>query len=160
MHLTLLSKDDSKELYDFESINRAYFEQSVPGRGNDYFIYENFVRILDQLLTEHEAGTSYFHLIKDENGTIVGRMNLVDIDEGTGSIGYRIAEAYAGKGLASKALRLLLDIANERYGVTRLYAKTTIDNPSSQRVLEKNGLELIDVRDENGITFKHYEIHL
>jgi len=160
MNLTLLSKDDAMDLYDFELKNRAYFEQSVPGRGDDYFVIENFVRVLDGLLSEQETGTCYFHLIKDDAGEIIGRLNLVDIVNGTAHVGYRIAESFAGKGIASKALQLLLACAKERYHVHQLLAKTTIDNLSSQRVLEKNGFQLTCVLEEDAVTFKHYSIDL
>lgn len=85
--LLKLSELDAKDLYMFECENRLFFEKMVPGRGEQYFKYDNFLHILHQLLEEQEKGISYYHLLKNESGTIVGRMNLVDIDQ-TQKIGH------------------------------------------------------------------------
>ncbi|MED4751832.1 GNAT family protein [Brevibacillus choshinensis] len=165
INITPLRMEDAIELYQFESSNRAFFEKMVPSRGEDYYRYEHFLQSLEQLLEEQEAGLSLFTLIRDEAGMIVGRMNVVDMDreKGTGHIGYRVGEAVAGKGVASLALTLLLKEAAERYGMTKLYAKTTRDNIPSQKVLLKHGFELVSVEpdaaewDGKKEDFLHYQ---
>lgn len=165
IHITPLRMEDAPALYQFECSNRAFFETMVPGRGEDYYRYEPFLRGLEKLLEEQEAGLCLFTLIRDEDGAIVGRMNLVDIDRetGTGHIGYRIGEAAAGKGVASIALHQLLQTAAERYGMIRFHAKTTRDNIPSQKVLLKNGFELVSVEpgaaewDGKKEDFFHYQ---
>ncbi|MDZ5473168.1 GNAT family protein [Bacillus sp. 31A1R] len=145
--IKLLSIEDARSLYDFELENRAYFETFVPGRGEDYYIYENFLASLKDLLKEQEEGVSYFHLIINEANQIVGRMNLVDVDKEKrqGSIGYRVGKSYLGKGVASVALQLLLQEAIMEYSVNEFLASTTSNNVASQRVLEKNNFVLQSV---------------
>lgn len=70
--------------------------------------------------------------------TIVGRINLVDIekDRQLGYLGYRVGKDFVSKGIASKAVQLLLNQAvNEQ--ITEIHAKTTNTNIASQMVLEK-----------------------
>lgn len=159
-----LREQDAEDLYQFEYENRAFFEKMVPGRGDDYFQHDQFQRSLKQLLLEQAEGTSYFTLIRDAQGTILGRMNLIDIEKakGSGHIGYRVSAAAAGKGIASQALRLLMGEAVERFGLTELFAKTTRSNIPSQKVLLKNDFLLESIepeafeRDGKKEDFLHY----
>ncbi len=147
--LEVLRKIDAKMLYEFELENRDYFEKMVPSRGNDYYNWEFFNTRHDALLEEQVKGLSYFYLIKNENGVIVGRMNVVDIDKSRnlGYLGYRVGEAHTGKGIANKALKLLLSIMKEG-GIKHILAKTTTNNIASQKILEKNGFKHISTSDE------------
>lgn len=144
-----LNGKDAKDLYKFELENRTYFEEMVPTRGDDYYKPEIFKMRHEILLEEQAAGISYFYLIKDENGSILGRINLVDVD-GThkiGHLGYRVGQLYTGKGVAKKALKLLLETVIE-LDIKQVKAKTTTNNIASQKVLEKNGFEYMETSDE------------
>lgn len=138
LYLSLLSLNDVKPLFMFEKENKAFFEQFVPPRPDSYFRYEDFSEILIELLEEQDDRRSLFYLIKDENGKIIGRMNLVDIDwvKKSGNIGYRVGQQYTGKGAAVKGLQLLMSEAKD-FGLIELRAKTTKNNLASQKVLDK-----------------------
>ncbi|WP_156856667.1 GNAT family N-acetyltransferase [Oceanobacillus sp. AG] len=117
--------------------------------GDKYYIFENFTKKNKALLDEQSKGLSYFYLIKNEDGLILGRINLVNVDknQGTGHIGYRVGESYIGKGIANKSVNLLLTTINKQE-IKEILAKTTTDNIASQRVLEKNGFKHIATSDE------------
>lgn len=144
MEITIkkLHYSDANELLAFEIDNRAYFEEMVPGRGNDFYEVENFKSGLQSLLDEQEKGLSAFYLIKNESGIILGRINLVDInkEENLGHIGYRVGKVHTGKGIAHRALQLLTEEIRSR-GFNELFAKTTTNNVASQKVLLKNGFK-------------------
>ncbi len=108
-HILPLSADDGPELYDFENQNRAYFARSVPDRGDGYF--DHFDDRLEHQLVEQEAGTDLFFVVRDDEDRVVGRVNLIDVDNGVAHLGYRVAEAAIGKGHAQAAVRLVLDEA-------------------------------------------------
>jgi [ribosomal protein S5]-alanine N-acetyltransferase len=143
IYLDQLNVNDAETLFHFETTNRSFFETMVPSRGEEYYLFEHFQTVLSELLKEQTEGKSYFFLIKDESDTIVGRMNLVDIDyeKRTGNVGYRIGENYLKKGIASKALKLLLKEALNLH-INEINAMTTHNNIASQKVLEKNGFIL------------------
>ncbi|GIN87405.1 N-acetyltransferase [Heyndrickxia sporothermodurans] len=145
-----LSKSDAFELFNFESENKDFFEKSVPPRSKDYYDYNKFLIILDSLLDEQNKGESYFYLIKNEVGSILGRINIVDIDRanGHGYLGYRIGYPNTRKGIASHALKLLLNMLIQENSITQLSAKTTSDNFGSQKVLEKNGFKVIEPNND------------
>ncbi|SER57707.1 GNAT family N-acetyltransferase [Salipaludibacillus aurantiacus] len=158
-----LKQSDAEKLFEFEGKNRTYFETMIPGRGDDYYEFETFIKRHTSLLEEHSKGVSYYYLIKDTRGFILGRINLADISEQStiGYLGYRIGQAQAGKGIATKALGLFLNMMTDK-GIKKIKAKTTTDNIGSQKILERNGFKLVSTDDKmfemNGqkMQFIHY----
>ena len=65
--------------------------------------------------------------------------------DGGHDIGYGMAPAHEGRGIMSAALAELVRIA-PAHGHKRLTAETGVDNPASQRVLEKNGFAATGTR--------------
>ena len=80
--------------------------------------------------------------IKRENQW-VGVIALKDINwnSGVGEVGYLIDESYHNQGIASEALKQLIEIAFFDGGLNRIKATTIVENTSSNRVLEKNGFK-------------------
>lgn len=162
IYINLLKEKDAEELFIFESVNRRFFEKSVPSRGENYYIFENFLKQHRALLKEQKEGISYFYLIRDISDSIVGRINLVDIDreKKLGYLGYRVGEAYIGRGIANQAVKLLIK-ESERSDILEIHAKPTSFNKPSQSVLGKNNFIITDHREEE-IDFngqKGYFIH-
>lgn len=161
--IDMLQEKDAEELFKFEHDNRAYFEEMVPSRGEAYYNFESFKIRHKELLEEQDDGMCYFYLIRERYGAIIGRVNLVDIDnaERVAHVGYRIGKKDTGKGVANRALSLLLAEAPQ-IGLMQIYAKTTSNNIASQKVLEKNGFKQTSIGDEvikmNGLKlrFVHY----
>lgn len=121
----------------FERENRAYFAASVPDRGDDYFA--EFDARHRALLAEQEAGVCAFHVLLDEAGAVVGRVNLIDIADGSAELGFRIAQWATGRGLATAAVRRVCVVAATEYGLTTLRAAAAVDNAGSRTVLERTG---------------------
>jgi RimJ/RimL family protein N-acetyltransferase len=57
-------------------------------------------------------------------------------------IGYWLAEPYWGRGVVTRAVRVLTELSFARAEVTRVFAPVHADNPASMRVLQKNGFHL------------------
>ncbi|MFF4520584.1 GNAT family N-acetyltransferase [Streptomyces bluensis] len=121
----------------FELANRTYFAASVPDRGDDFF--DQFTVRHNALLTEQEAGSCAFYVLVAEDGSVLGRFNLYDLEDGTARLGYRVAEQVAGRGVATATVRELCRIATARHGLRTLRAATSHDNAASQKVLTKAG---------------------
>ena len=104
-------------------------------RGDEYF--ETFAKRLRALLDEQDAGISVFFVLVDGDGSIVGRLNLYDLDDGAAEVGYRLAETSCGPGVATRAHSDLCRMAAGDHGLWMLTAGTSPANVASQRVLEK-----------------------
>ncbi|MFF4257182.1 GNAT family N-acetyltransferase [Streptomyces sp. NPDC001663] len=121
----------------FELANRAYFAASVSDRGDEF--YERYAERHNALLAEQEAGVCAFYLLVAEDGSVVGRFNLYDLEDGTAELGYRVAQHVAGRGVATAAVRELCRLAVARHGLHTLRAATATVNVASQKVLTKAG---------------------
>jgi ribosomal-protein-alanine N-acetyltransferase len=135
--LQRLHADHAPAVLAFETANRAYFATFITDRGDAFF--DHFDESFDALLAEQEAGTALYHVLVDENGTVLGRFNLMEVADGSAVLGYRVAEHEAGHGVATATVRELCRVAATHYGLHTLRAATTFDNVASQRVLTKAG---------------------
>jgi ribosomal-protein-alanine N-acetyltransferase len=155
LELQRLRSDHVTAVFAFEVANRAYFAVSITDRGDEF--YERFAEHHSALLAEQDAGTCVFHVLVDEDGSVVGRFNLYDLVDGTADVGYRVAEQAAGRGVATSTLRTLCRLAVEQYGLRTLKAETSNANAASQRVLAKAGFVAVGPTDVGGRRGTMYE---
>ncbi|MFF4490034.1 GNAT family N-acetyltransferase [Streptomyces sp. NPDC001544] len=119
----------------FELLNRTYFAASISDRGDDFF--DQFPDGYDALPAEQEAGSCAFYVLVADDGSVLGRFNLYDLEDGTANPGYRVAEQVAGHGVATSTVRELCRIAAARHGLRTLRAATSHANAAFRRVLTK-----------------------
>ncbi|MEV4946572.1 GNAT family N-acetyltransferase [Streptomyces sp. NPDC053755] len=156
--LQRLRPEHAPALLAFERENRAYFAASVPDRGDAYF--EEFEARHRALLDEQEAGDIHFHVLVGDGGEILGRFNLVDVSDGSAELGYRVAEKATGRGVATTGVRELCRLAVDGYGLLRLTAVTTLDNPGSRAVLGRVGFGAVGSVTIDGRPGTAYELDL
>ncbi|MFB6811915.1 GNAT family N-acetyltransferase [Streptomyces sp. NPDC056387] len=150
-----LRAEHAPALLAFERENRAYFARTVPDRGDAYFT--EFTTRHQALLDEQDTGLSRFHLVVTHDGTVAGRVNLIDIEDGGAELGYRIGEHAAGRGLATAAVTEICRLAAATYGLSRITAVTTLDNAASRAVLTRNGFTQVDTPTVDGRPGIRYE---
>jgi ribosomal-protein-alanine N-acetyltransferase len=143
--LERLRADHAPAVLAFELANRAYFAASISDRGDEFF--DRFTDRYDALLAEQEAGVGAFHVLVDEDGSVLGRFNLIFADDGTAELGYRVARHVTGRGVATATVRELCRLAAARYGLHTLRAATSHGNVASQKVLAKAGFVPIGPAD-------------
>jgi ribosomal-protein-alanine N-acetyltransferase len=75
-------------------------------------------------------------------GHVIGgvRLNLVDPEGGTAGLGYNVAPAHWGKGIATEACAAVLDYAFGQLGLHRVFATADARNAASIRVMQKLGM--------------------
>ncbi|MCX5053323.1 MULTISPECIES: GNAT family N-acetyltransferase [unclassified Streptomyces] len=135
--LQLLHAGHAPAVLAFELANRSYFAAAVSDRGEEFF--EQFTDRHSALLARQEAGTCAFYVLVTEDGSVLGRFNLYEFDDGTAELGYRVAEHVTGRGVATAAVSELCRLAATRHGLRTLRAAASHDNAASQRVLVKAG---------------------
>lgn len=103
---------------------------------------------LQQCRRQMRAGTMLpMKMVLD--GVIVGQITLSGINRGalqSGSIGYWISQDYAGRGVTTVALAMLIDYALTELALNRIEVPIRPHNQSSLRVVEKLGLETEGMR--------------
>ena len=129
----------------FELANRAYFAASISDRGDEFF--DHFTERHNALLADQEAGVGAFYVLVAEDGSVLGRFNLIFAGGGTAELGYRVAQHVTGRGVATAAVRELCGLAAARHGLRTLKAATSRENVASQKVLAKAGFVPIGPAD-------------
>jgi RimJ/RimL family protein N-acetyltransferase len=151
-----LRTDHAPALLKFERENRTYFARSIPDRGDDYFTH--FADRHQALLREQSDGVCHFHVITTDDGEILGRVNLVDVVDGSAELGFRIAEKATGRGLATASVREVLTLAATTYALTTVRAAAATTNIGSRTVLTRTGFtptgEEIDLAGKPGLWYE------
>ena len=132
-----LRPDHAAAVLAFEQENRTYFAATIPDRGDDYFTH--FADRHEALLVEQATGTCHFHVLIGDGGVVLGRVNLVDVADGSAELGFRIAEKATGQGLATTSVRKMAKLAATTYRLRSLRAGASATNTGSQKVLTRTG---------------------
>ena len=135
--LTRLEAGHAPAVLAFEVANRDYFAASISDRGDEFFA--EFDDRFHALLAEQDAGACAFHVLVAEDGSVLGRFNLVGIGDHSAELGFRVAEHVAGSGVATATVRALCRLAAGRYGLRTLRAAASTRNVASRSVLAKAG---------------------
>lgn len=135
--LQQLRADHGPTVLDFELANRAYFAAFINDRGDEF--YDQFTDRHRAMLAEQEAGLCAFYVLVAGDGSVLGRFNLYNLNDGTAELGYRVAQHVAGRGVTTATVRELCQLAAARHGLRTLRAATSHANVASQKVLAKAG---------------------
>ena len=121
----------------FELANRSYFAGFISDRGEEYF--EHFADRQAELLAEQETGACAYYVLVADDGSVIGRFNLRDIENGSAVLGYRVDQQVARRGVATRTVDQLCRDAVTTFGLRVIRAATSDANLASQRVLVKAG---------------------
>ena len=111
------------------------WEPTAPDGVGRRVTFRQYVKSLDR---EARAGRIVPFLI-EADGRIAGQMHLFGIVHGSllsGAAGYWVAEEYAGRGIATRALAMLCDYAFGPLGLHRVEVNVRPENAPSLRVVE------------------------
>lgn len=123
VHLNSLDEDNRRFVPDevFETVEEA----------------AETVAFLMGCYTSGEGPLVYPVLMKD--GTYIGYVQAVPLEEGVWEIGYHIGESYTGRGYATEAVRAFLPVIMPRLGITQIAGICLADNKGSVKVMERSG---------------------
>ena len=140
LELHLLDPSDADKLLAFELSNRAYFERLINARSPDYYHIDSVRDSIHESLQLRARDLAY-HYVAKVSGEIVARVNLTQVTRdyyNKAVLGYRVGESMTGKGVASKAIELVLTEAFDTLNLWRVEAVVREPNLASIRVLQKN----------------------
>ncbi len=138
----LLDRDDAPALARMEQDDREFFAPWGPAREEAWFTEAGQRQEIGMKLEQSRQGITVPHVVLDDAGAIVGRINLNNVVRGafqSCSVGYSIRSAANGRGHATSAVRSMVRVAFEEVRLHRVEAGTLVHNAASQRVLERNG---------------------
>jgi len=116
--------------------------QKIADNLKDYFPYpytekdaEDFIKLTEKENPKQNFGIEY----KGKLCGVIGLKIQKDIYRKSGEIGYWIGEAYWGKGIATKAVAIIMNYGFEHLKLNRIFARVFETNTASMKVLENNG---------------------
>jgi [ribosomal protein S5]-alanine N-acetyltransferase len=135
-----LTSKDAGELAALLVTNREFLAPFEPDRDETFYTVEGQRQRI-------ESGEQQAFAILD-GSRIAGTVALSNIARGpfqSANLGYWVAQDANDRGLATKAVAEVIEMAFGDLGLHRLEAGTQVENIASRRVLEKNGFELIGI---------------
>lgn len=77
-------------------------------------------------------------------GTLIGTIDFVTVDNThkCGEIGFVLSEDYWNKGMTTEATKKLIDFGFQELKLVRIQARCFEENISSQKVMEKSGMQI------------------
>ena len=87
----------------------------------------------------------------DIDDVIVGTIGAYDFEDDHIEVGFSVVPGWQGRGLATEALKKVLEYLTDNEGIPRVTAWCAAENIGSQRVLEKAGMKLVRT-EKDGLT--------
>ena len=81
--------------------------------------------------------------IMDIDDVIVGTIGAYDYKDDQIEVGFSVVKGWQGRGLATEALKKVLEYLTENEGIPCVTAWCAAENIGSQKVLEKAGMKLV-----------------
>ncbi len=145
VRLRVVQMADAEALAALVRENREYLRRWEPERDESYFTVDGQRDNLHDLIEAYAAGEMWPGAIMVD-GELAGRITLNNVLRGplqSCFVGYWVARAHAGRGVATGALRQAPDVACGAMRLHRVEAFTRLDNHASQRVLLNNGFTAV-----------------
>jgi len=137
-------KEDAPALLQMNIDNKEYFNKWAPIKPDiSYYSLEGQLEKIMKVQKQIKNDEYYFFgIFLESNNTPIGNINFAFVERGphqSAMIGYDLSEKYTGKGYATKAVLLSLEIAFKTLHFHRIIAGVEPENIGSIRVLEKAG---------------------
>jgi ribosomal-protein-alanine N-acetyltransferase len=141
VRIRTLQSTDVEALLRFELDNREWFERYIDARDSAFYSVQGVTDHIAAYLSDYAAGSWHPFVIEEPDGKIVGRANLkgIDVSERSAEVGYRIAQSACGQGLATLAVRHLIQQAQLHWNLKQLVANVYAGNIGSAKVLKRCG---------------------
>ncbi len=137
--------EDANDLYRYLGTDPAMYQYSG---WNPYatpeMARETVQRFIDSYDDEH-----VYSWIMDIDDVIVGTIGAYDYKDNQIEVGFSVVPGWQGRGLATEALKIVLEYLTKNEGIHCVNAWCANENIGSQRVLEQAGMQLIHTK--NGV---------
>ncbi len=143
-HIRLINNNDSKEVYQLIQNNLKRLEDTFSGTVSKTSTIDKTKEFIDDSIGMIQLKTYFpFVIIDKTSQRLIGFIDIKNIDWNIpkAEIGYFIDIHYDGKGIASNALKIIVNYSFDILKLSKLFLRTTICNIGSQKVAEKNGFE-------------------
>jgi ribosomal-protein-alanine N-acetyltransferase len=143
VELRLPEPEDAEAFLELVVRNRDHFRPYEPRRPPAYFTLGGQHEQIAAARRQAQGGERYeYGVFEVHGGELVGRISLGGISRGAlqnAYLGYGIDVGHSGRGYATQAVTLAVEVAFRDLGLHRVQAAVVPENKPSARVLEKVG---------------------
>ncbi|HEY7535050.1 MAG TPA: GNAT family N-acetyltransferase [Thermodesulfobacteriota bacterium] len=160
MELRLLEGRDSDELFALTDQNREYLREWIPWLDDSRSLADTKEFIKTSL--EQFANNNGFQIGVRVQGILVGVIGYHKIDwiNRAMSIGYWLGASFQGKGLITKACRILVDYGFNQLKLNRVEIRCAAENRRSRAIPERLGFKEEGVIRQAQWLYDHYVDHV
>ncbi|MDO8509108.1 MAG: GNAT family protein [Nanoarchaeota archaeon] len=117
------------------------------------FTENNAKKIIKEFWLDEKKGNVGFSIRLKEENKVIGIIDIYSIkkEHKKAKIGYWIGKKYRGKGLASEAVRAVINYAFNNLKLDKLSADTLVDNEASNILLKKVGFREVGIMQKERI---------
>ena len=117
---------------------------------NPYATLEAAQETVRRFIDSYEDERAY-SWVMDVDDVVVGTIGAYDYQDDHIEVGFSIVQGRRGRGLATEALRKVLEYLTENEGIPCVIAWCASENIGSRKALEKAGMRLVRT-EKNGLT--------
>jgi ribosomal-protein-alanine N-acetyltransferase len=143
LELRLPEAGDVEAFLELVVRNREHFRPYEPRRPPAYFTLAGQRDQITAAQRQARLGERYeFGIWENGSGALVGRISLGGISRGAlqnAYLGYGVDLEQGGRGIATQAVKLAVDVAFDELSLHRVQAAVVPENKASARVLQKAG---------------------
>ena len=138
--------EDADELYRYLGTDPEMYEYSG---WNPYATLEMARETVQGFIDSYDDEHTY-SWVMDIDDVIVGTIGAYDYKDNQIEVGFSVVKGWQGRGLATAALKKVLEYLTENEGIPCVTAWCAAENIGSQRVLEKAGMQFVNT-EKNGL---------
>ncbi|HST16317.1 MAG TPA: GNAT family protein [Gaiellaceae bacterium] len=138
IRLDRMARSDTADLLDLVQDASIKEFTMVPTNGGESFV-RSWIRRYDEGWRVGDRAGFVVRGVEDDAFLGFASMFRLDLPAREGEIGYAVAPAARGRGVAVRALELLTGWGFDELGLERLELRIAVTNPASERVAERGG---------------------
>lgn len=162
--LRTFNRGDAAKLASLMARNKYFWSTFEPLHRDDFYTEEaQYKKIVESMQMMEMKREFTFGIFTRDEQQLIGHISLYAIKRlpySSAFIGYAMDEHFTGKGIATEAVKLVLQFAFETLNLHRIEAYIAPENTSSIRVVEKVGFRQEGLLREllyiNGKWFDHH----
>ena len=132
--------EDADDLYHYLGTDPEMYKYSG---WNPYATLEMAQKTVQRFIDSYDGEHAY-SWVMDIDDVIVGTIGAYDLKDNHIEVGFSVVPGWQGRGLATTALKKILEYLTRNEGIPCVTAWCAAENIGSQRVLEKAGMKLVD----------------
>ena len=138
--------EDADDLYKCLGTDPAMFQYSG---WNPYATPEMAQQTVRSFIARYDD-EHFYSWVMDADDVLVGTIGAYDYQDDRIEVGFSVIPGWQGRGLATEALKKVLEYLTENEGISCVTAWCASENIGSKRVLEKAGMKLI-IAEKDGL---------